>query len=203
MRIEIECCGCRPRAIHIITDAEATLSRCGNRIVIESSNERISHFTIKSRSVYNSKLCYLNIINPIYYLYQYKSKNDDVYFYDNGFLWADIDVDNSLHSDLKITLEKCSKSTNDLRYTEYTIKPSEKRLNISFLRMPLKQIHRYKVTNIASQLLYSMLILCLGILALLRNQDNIALYSCALIILLIVSIVKVYKYLSSRSTKDI
>ena len=204
MKIELDCCGFSPRALKVFTDIATKISILKNKVVIESSNERISHLTIKSRSIYNSRLCYLNIINPIHYLYQYKLKNDDIYFYDNDFIWADIDIDNSLDSNLKIKLEKCTKHNNGSNLTEYTIKPLEhKKIRICYHNMPPKQIYRYKLTNIASQLFFSILIMCLGILILINNQDDIILYLCALIILLIISGIKVYKYLSSKSMKDI
>lgn len=204
MKIELECCGFSPHALKVFTDIATKISILRNKIVIESSNERISHLTIKSRSIYTSRLCYLNIVNPIYYLYQYKLKNDDIYFYDDDFIWADIDIDSNLDSNLKIKLEKCTKHNNGSNFAEYAINALEyKKIRICYHNMPSKQIYRYKLTNIASQLFYSILIMCLGVLILINNQDDIILYLCALMILLIVSGIKVYKYLSSKSTKDI
>lgn len=89
MIVELECCGFNPTLIKVIADVKAKISICENKILIESSNEHIGCLTIKNKSIYSTKWCYLNIFNPIHYLVQYKLKNDDIYFYDDGFLWVD------------------------------------------------------------------------------------------------------------------
>lgn len=204
MIIELECCGFNPTLIKVIADVKAKISICENKILIESSNEHIGCLTIKNKSIYNSRWCYLNIFNPIHYLVQYKLKNDDIYFYDDGFLWVDIDIKNTCTSDIKIKLEKHTVHINGSNLEKYTISTlARDKIFIRHHDIPAKRVFRYKMTNVASQLFYSVLIMCLAIVLIMKTQENILLYLCGLIILYIISGIKIYKYLSSKSTKDI
>lgn len=205
MRVELECCGFNPILLQVVTEEKTKIVLEKNKIVIESSNEFIGRFTIKSRSIYNSKLCYLNIINPIFYLYQYKLKNDTIFFYDDNFIWMDIILNDTIDDNLKIKLEKITKRIENSTVCTYEITPdvSKKGLQIIDYYTPQKQIYRYKITNIASQLFYFILILTLMILQLVDNQENIISYLSALIILGFFSVIKIYKFYSAKSTKDI
>lgn len=200
----MECCGFNPTLIKVVTDVSAKIAIVRNKIVIEPLNEQVGHFTINNRSIYRSRLCYLNIINPIYYLYQYKLKNDDIYFYDDNFIWVDIDIKDAFNSDLKIKLTKTTKQIKGLTINEYRITTTVcEKIHIRYHKMPSNQVYRYKLTNIASQLFYSIFILCLAILQLVKKQENSHVYLCALIILFVISAIKIYKYHSSKSTRDI
>ncbi len=203
MIVELDCCGFNPKLIKVTVDAKAKISICETKIFIESSNERISWLTIKSKSIYNTRWCYLNIFNPIHYLAQYKLKNDDIYFYDNGFLWVDIDTKSTCTSDLKIRLEKHTVRINGSNLEKYTLCTlSRDKIFIRHHDIPAKQVLRYKMTNVASQVFYSVLIMCLAIV-LKKTQEEILLYVCGFIILFAFSGVKIYKYLSSKSAKNI
>ena len=204
MIVELECCGFNPTLIKVIADVKAKISICENKILIESSNEHIGCLTIKNKSIYSTKWCYLNIFNPIHYLVQYKLKNDDIYFYDDGFLWVNIDIKNTCPSDLKIKLEKHTVHVNDSNFEKYTINTLVRdKIFIRHHAIPAKQVFRYKMTNVASQLFYSVLIMCLAIILIMKTQEEILLYVCGLVILFVFSGIKIYKYLSSKSTKNI
>lgn len=204
MKIELECCGLKPSLIKVVADVKTKISICKNKILIESSNEHIGCLTIKSKSIYNNRWCYLNIFNPIHYLVQYKLKNDNIYFYDNGFIWVDIDIKNTYTSDLRIKLEKHTAHINGSNLEKYTINTLERdKIFIRYHDIPAKQVFRYKMTNVASQLFYSVLTMCLAIVLLMKTREEILLYTCGLIILFVFSGIKIYKYLSSKSTKDI
>ncbi len=204
MIVELECCGFNPALIKVIADVKAKISICENKILIESSNEHIGCLTIKNKSIYSTKWCYLNIFNPIHYLVQYKLKNDDIYFYDDGFLWVNIDIKNTCPSDLKIKLEKHTVHVNDSNFEKYTINTlARDKIFIRHHAIPAKQVFRYKMTNVASQLFYSVLIMCLAIILIMKTQEEILLYVCGLVILFVFSGIKIYKYLSSKSTKNI
>ena len=204
MKIELECCGFNPHSIKVTADVKAKISICENKILIESSNEHIGCLTIKNKSIYSTKWCYLNIFNPIHYLVQNKLKNDDIYFYDDGFLWVNIDIKNTCPSDLKIKLEKHTVHVNDSNFEKYTIKTlARDKIFIRHHAIPAKQVFRYRITNVASQLFFSLLILFLAIDFLIKTREEIPLYLCGLILLFVFSGIKIYKYLSSKSTKNI
>ena len=203
MIVELECCGFNPTLIKVIADVNTKISICETKIHIESSNEHIGCLTIKNKSIYDTRWCYLNILNPIHYLVQYQLKNDEIYFYDDGFLWVDIDIKNTCTSDLKLKLEKHTVHINGSNFEKYTIKTlSRDKIFIRHHDIPAKQVFRYRMTNVASQLFYSLLIMCLAIV-LKKTQEEILLYICGLVILFAFSAVKIYKYLSSKSTKNI
>lgn len=204
MIVELECCGFNPILIKVIADVKAKISICENKILIESSNEHIGCLTIKNKSIYNTRWCYLNILNPIHYLVQYKLKNDDIYFYDDGFLWVDIDIKNTCASHLKIKLEKHTVHINDSILEKYAINTlSRDKIFFRHYDIPVKQVFRYKMTNVASQVFYVALITCLAIVLILKTQEEILLYVCGLVVLFVFSGVKIYKYLSSKSIKNI
>lgn len=202
MRIEIECCGFNPASIKAVVDvSSAKSSITKNKIVIESPNQPIKCLTIKRRSIYNSRLCYLNMINPVYYLYQYKLKNDDIYFYDSEFLDADIIFNTDTDWKLKLTRERKHINGSSICNYVLTAYNHKKGIRIEYHDMPQIQILRYKRTNIISQLFYAMLISCLAIWQMLVNRKNSLLYLIALIILLVISGVKIFRYYSSKSIK--
>ena len=204
MRIEIECCGFNPASIKAVVDvSSAKSSITKNKIVIESPDQPIKCLTIKRRSIYNSRLCYLNMINPVYYLYQYKLKNDDIYFYDSEFLDADIIFSTLNDTDWKLKLTRERKHINGSSICNYVLTAynHKKGIRIEYHDMPQIQILRYKRTNIISQSFYAMLISCLAIWQMLVNRKNSLLYLIALIILLVISGVKIFKYYSSKSIK--
>lgn len=205
MKIEIECCGFNPALINVITDVPTKLSITKHKIVIESSDKIIQTLTIKRRSIYSNRFCYLNIINPIYYLHQYKLKNDNIYFYDDNFLWLDIILNGKLSSDFKFQLTRKTEHISGSSINIYAITTNSNKtaINIKQHKMPQSQVLRYKHTNIMSQLFYSALILFLIVFRLFVDQENILLYLGALIILLVISGVKIFKYYSSKSIKEV
>lgn len=204
LKIEIECRGFNPALIKVVTDTKSKIAILKNKIIIESSNEPIRCITIKSRSIYSSRLCYLNIINPIYYLYQYKLKNDDIYFYDDNFIWTDVVLKDIFDADVKIKLSKNTKQANGSTISEYEINTHgcKNGIRIKHYDMPKNQICRYKRTNIASQLFFAILILYLMIFQLIYDRENFRLYLSALIINFVISGFKIYKYHSSKSKKQ-
>lgn len=199
MRIELECCGLKPISMEVSTNVpKVNLTTLGNKIIIESTNEPISCLTLKRRSMYSSKLCYLNILNPIYYFYQYKLNNRDVYLYDDDYFWMDIVFDNVITSNLTL---KLIKQTKQFAESTYSITQCEhnKCFNIHYHNMPQIQIFRYKVSNILSQLFWSILISFLAIWQLCIDQKNIFLYLSGIAILLLFSSRKIFKYCYSKS----
>lgn len=205
MRIELECCGCRPSSFKVSADVPAAkLTTVNHKIVVESSDEPIRCLTIRRRSMYRSPLCYCNIINPVYFAYQMKLHNRDVYFYDDDDLWADIVFDDDLSADVTVRLTKEDTQCNGSLATTYRIDQNERKKQFTVRRHPMPQMQmlRYKRVNILTQLFWSICISVLGIRQICVDRENMAVYLVALSLLLIYSGVKIYKYYASQSIEQ-
>lgn len=205
MRIELVCCGFNPASIKVSTDAPAAkLTTVNHKIVVESSDEPIRHLTVRRRSMYRSPLCYVNIINPVYFICQIKLHNRDVYFYDDDDLWADIVFDDDLSANVSVRLTKETAQHNDSFGTTYRIDQDNRKKCFTVHRhpMPQMQILRYKRVNILTQLFWSICIAVLGIRQTCVDRENMAVYLVALPLLLIYSGVKMYKYYAAKSIEQ-
>jgi len=201
MKIELECCEFKPRLMQIlIDDEEADFKILGNLIIVETNKEQIKKLTIKKRRFPNTKLSYLNIINPIHYFYEFRFRNNDILYYDKGNFLIDINFDEYLNTDLKLKITKGIQEVNSQQIENYSYSIENKKINYNIIThsVPTKEILRYKLSNVLCQFLWSAFIISLVIKEIILHSEGSIGYLIAAIIILFISSFRIWKYLNLK-----
>ncbi len=162
--------------------------------------------TIKKRTWYDTWLCYLNVFNPFFFLWNWKFFSVKPLGYDKSFAAVSISFSTCNCDEACIEVSLHRKETTEPIGYYYTLNLERsygiENVSISNLPMDAKQIRRFKLTHIFSTLFYELAILILCIVA---HISGVLIFWQTLFLVfssVIHSIISIYRYLTIKGVKE-
>ena len=150
---------------------------------------------------FDTPLCYLNIINPLFYLWQIKYSSIGHIGYDESY--AALKIHFCLkqeNSSLSLILNK--ESIDDCYYVYNFQYVSSNGLKISSIEnksMDLKKILRYKLTYILSNLFYGLFLDLIFLLDVINNKEEVFDNIVFMAIITLFSAISIYRTIKLKS----
>lgn len=210
MNFKFECQNINPTQIYCTIDGVSfKCSKTKKGIVAQLTLNPGKHcLIVKKRTLYDTSLCYLNALNPIFFFYQWECIfNRAVLAYDESHAEIKIQIDIKEDVDASIVLD-CKKTyISNSMYSSYSFiclnydnMEIDETIKLNASKISIK---RFKISNILSILFFSILTIIVSLIEIILHKSNIGFSVISCCVVLFFSMVFSYKVLNSRSMSSI
>ena len=162
--------------------------------------------TIMKKTFFDTPLYYLNILNPLYFIYALKFIDGAKLGYDENYCAISVSFKSESENKARLNFDFKQKEhyIPNGKYCEILCQSYSgiKNVSVSDVPMDALKVRRYKLTRILSTLFYALILISLGILACI---DGITNYLTMIIVSLIISLccmIIIGRTLTEKSVKD-